>query len=55
VLIFKGLPGLNWEMDLRIQFLVCMLAGWLNRQQQAVIEYQQEEIARNVPKFESAI
>ena len=32
-------------MDLRIQFLVCMLAGWLNRQQQAVIEYQREEIA----------
>ncbi|MDA7645643.1 hypothetical protein N8642_04710 [bacterium] len=32
-------------MDLRILFLVCMLAGWLNRQQQAVIEYQQEGIA----------
>jgi putative transposase len=32
-------------MDLRFQFLVCMLAGWLNRQQQAVIDYQREEIS----------
>jgi putative transposase len=32
-------------MDLRFQVLVCMLAGWLNRQQQAVIEYQREEIS----------
>ena len=32
-------------MDLRFQVLVCMLAGWLNRQQQDVIEYQREEIS----------
>lgn len=31
-------------MDLRVQFLVCMLGGWLNRQQQAVIYYQQETV-----------
>ena len=32
-------------MDLRFQVLVCMVAGWLNRQQQDVIEYQREEIS----------
>lgn len=31
-------------MDLGFQFLVCMLAGWLNRLHQDMIEYQREEI-----------
>ena len=41
----KGLRRFNRLMDLRLQFLVCALAGWLNRQQQAVIDYQREEIS----------
>ena len=30
-------------MEIQVQFLVCMLAGWINREQQSVIEYLQEE------------
>ncbi len=45
VLIARGLCRFNRSMDLRFQVLVCMLAGWLNRQQQDVIEYQREEIS----------
>ena len=30
-------------VDLRFQVVVRTLAGWLNRQQQGVIEYQSEE------------
>ena len=33
-------------MDLRFQFLVCMLAGWPSRQQQqAVIDYQRKDLS----------
>ncbi len=30
-------------MEIRVQFLVCMLAGWVNQEQQSVIEYLQEK------------
>ncbi len=30
-------------MTYHVQFLLLVLAGWLNRQQQDVIDYQQEE------------
>ena len=30
-------------MDAQLQFFFLMVAGWVNRQQQAVIEYLQEE------------
>ena len=30
-------------MNAQMQFLILMVAGWVNRQQQAVIEYLQEE------------
>ena len=30
-------------MTYHVQFLLLVLAGWVNRQQQDVIDYQQEE------------
>jgi len=30
-------------MNTQLQFLFLMVAGWVNRQQQAVIEYVKEE------------
>ena len=41
-------------MDLRFQVLVSMLAGWLNRQQQDVIEYQREEVSILLGRMEES-
>ena len=38
-----SLFGLNWAVD-PTKFILLCLAGWLNREQQAVIDYQGEEI-----------
>jgi len=35
--------GLNWAVD-PTKFILLCLAGWLNREQQTVIDYQREEI-----------
>ena len=38
-------------MTYHVQFLLLVLAGWVNRQQQDVIDYQQEEnrVLNDVP------
>ena len=41
-------------MTYHVQFLLLVLAGWVNRQQQDVIDYQQEENVCSEPGFGQA-
>ena len=38
-------------MTYHVQFLLLVLAGWVNRQQQDVIDYQQEENAEFIHHY----
>jgi hypothetical protein len=38
-----GFDGFLLSINAQLQFLFLIVAGWVNRQQQAVIEYFQEE------------